>query len=640
MSFDLNEPVPFSEGKGGKSRDELPFSLPSAASKSEKRALSPVLLDDSPPSSPLAQSSPIQTKKAPPTPESPFREKSSFLKKFELEFDDSSDDDLFLSSDEEESSQRAKRKRREREGSPGSRKKRKIEANEKSEEDGKIYLGKDGEGSSISIPSHVGSLLFPHQVEGVKFLFENYQKGRGCVLGDDMGLGKTVQVIAFLSAICQKTMRSAFQSACEDYKILIVVPASVISQWEKELAKFGLNTFKVCLYHGQTKRMALSKIKSGYADVMISSYGMVQKELDEMNGVEWTCVVFDEVHKLKDRTSKVCRACCQLECQKRYGLTGTLMQNNFEELWCLLDWASAFFFFFFFHLKYNLMFLFLGPGVVGVLEDFRRDFVEVIKTGQRHDASLPQIAMAKEAAQDLSRLLETGRVVLRRDKQIISHLLPKKKDHIVFCPLTPLQKRCYSRVIRSDDVVAIRKSQAPSDPSMCALFYMSKLTQLSSHLGLLRGASGQGMLSENDEKFLDLAFDDDLEEIQQLMKSPHVDDLCELSGKLRVVMKLLPVWRKEGHKVLLFSQSTRMLDIFEQVLSLRRYPFCRLDGTVSVTQRQRIADNFNKNPRMFVFLLSTKAAGLGLNLVSASVVVVFDPSWNQVSFFFLLLFSH
>ena len=257
----------------------------------------------------------------------------------------------------------------------------------------------------------------------------------------------------------------------------------------------------------------------------------------------------------------------------------------------------------------------------------------MIKTGQRHDASLPQIAMAKEAAQDLSRSLESGRVVLRRDKQIISHLLPKKKDHIVFCPLTSLQKRCYSRVIKSGDVVAIRKSEH-SEPG-AALYYMSKLTQLSSHLALMRGASGQGMASENDENFLDLAFGEDMEEIQQLMKSPHVDDLCELSGKLRVVMKLLPVWKKEGHKVLLFSQSTRMLDIFEQVLSLHRYKFCRLDGTVSVTQRQRIADNFNNDPRMFVFLLSTKAAGLGLNLVSANVVVVFDPSWNQVSFFLL-----
>ena len=360
-------------------RDEAPFSLPSAAGSKEEDSvpshkhatpLSPVLLDppsspcsspQSPPSSPLAKSSPLKKqKKQPSSPTSPFREKSSFLRKFELEFDDSGDDDLFLSSDEDESSQRAKRKR-DRSPSFSSRKKRKTdkEASEKSEEDGKIFLGADGEGRSISVPSHVGSVLFPHQVEGVKFLFENYKKGRGCVLGDDMGLGKTVQVIAFLSAICQKAMGSVFQSACEE-KILIVVPASVIAQWEKELAKFGLNTFKVSLYHGQTKRMALSKIKSGYADVMISSYGMVQREIEEVNSVEWTCAIFDEVHKLKDRNSKVCRACCQLACQKRYGLTGTMMQNNFEELWCLLDWASMFFFFLFFSLFFLFHFLFFS----------------------------------------------------------------------------------------------------------------------------------------------------------------------------------------------------------------------------------------------------------------------------------------
>ena len=285
-----------------------------------------------------------------------------------------------------------------------------------------------------------------------------------------------------------------------------------------------------------------------------------------------------------------------------------------------------FFFFFFFFVSHNLSLL-SGPGVVGVLDDFRRDFVDVIKMGQRHDASLPQIAMAKEAAQELSRSLETGRVILRRDKQIISHLLPKKKDHIVFCPLTPLQKRCYSRVINSEDVVAIRKSEHSGG---MVLYYMSKITQLSSHLSLLRGASGKGFVSENDEKFLSLAFGDSADEIQKLTKSPHVDDLCELSGKLKVVMKLLPLWKKEGHKVLLFSQSTRMLDIFEQVLNMEKYMFCRLDGSVPVSQRQRIAENFNKNPRMFIFLLSTKAAGLGLNLVSANVVVVFDPSWNQV----------
>jgi DNA excision repair protein ERCC-6-like 2 len=259
------------------------------------------------------------------------------------------------------------------------------------------YLGLDSNDEKISIPSFINRQLYPHQRDGVAFLFENFKVGKGCILGDDMGLGKSkisflnlqiklmlillyiytielvlcfivllflkffisdffkrersqiltsfqaIQVIAFLSAIAKKRPDKPLYTSQNHKKFLIVTPASVLHQWQREVEKFGSKTFQVCIYHGVGKHLAPERIESGSADMLITSYGMFQKELDILNKIDWCCVVFDEIHKIKDRTTKLYHSCCELKCLRRYGLTGTVMQNHFEELWALLDWIRTIF---------------------------------------------------------------------------------------------------------------------------------------------------------------------------------------------------------------------------------------------------------------------------------------------------------
>lgn len=126
-------------------------------------------------------------------------------------------------------------------------------------------------------------------------------------------------------------------------------------------------------------------------------------------------------------------------------------------------------------------------------------------------------------------------------------------------------------------------------------------------------------------EFCKLAFGDKFSEINNLLKTGQDTELC---GKLNVLKTLLSTWKEKKSKVLLFSYSTKNMDILERFLKKQRYSYSRLDGSSPMTQRQKIVDNFNLSPNKFVFLISTKAGGLGLNLVSANVVVVFDPNWN------------
>lgn len=207
--------------------------------------------------------------------------------------------------------------------------------------------------------------------------------------------------------------------------VLLVVPAGVIEQWSREFNKWlGLS---IDIFHGQDRLALLQRARTGAIPIMISSYDTFRINIEELGDIDWDCIIFDEAHKVKNRESLGAKCHTFIRTNKRYGLTGTLMQNNFDELWTLIN--------------------FMCPNYLGSLEDFRGTFVNPIKTGQRHGASLDEVAKGRTAAKKLAKLLQA--VVLRRDKSIISKMLPGKDDNVVFCKLTPLQVRCYQRILAS-----------------------------------------------------------------------------------------------------------------------------------------------------------------------------------------------
>ena len=439
-----------------------------------------------------------------------------------------------------------------------------------------------------------------------------------------MGLGKTIQVVSLISTLKGKQEQMKMK---ERKKFLIIGPVTCLEHWKRELKKWG-RISKVKMYHGPKRDPAFADISAGRIQVLLTSYETLQADIEKINTIEWCAVFLDEVHRIKNYKSKVSIACNSLTCGRRYGLTGTLMQNDLEELWTLLNFAQ--------------------PGCFGNLQNFREVYVMPIKRCNRFDSTTLELAKGRKASKLMREKLAT--IALRRDKSIIADLLPKKDDNIIFCPLTKLQKKIYETVLQLPEYVILRDSQeicrcgrsVNKTKRQCCMSFdgqkldkllfpcLNNLRKIANHLFLLSPDTRDGVTAEKqqqDETFMKNACAKD----EQLFKQIHSlnnSSPIELSGKLKVLSQLLVKWKENGDKVLLFTSKTRMLDILERFVRSMKLNYCRLDGDVATDKRQLIADTFNRNVSKFIFLISTKVGGVGLNLVSANVVVIFDPDWN------------
>eukprot|EP01126_Amoeba_proteus_P015962 TRINITY_DN17290_c0_g1_i1.p1 TRINITY_DN17290_c0_g1~~TRINITY_DN17290_c0_g1_i1.p1 ORF type:complete len:384 (-),score=69.31 TRINITY_DN17290_c0_g1_i1:24-1052(-) len=306
-------------------------------------------------------------------------------------------------------------------------------------------------------------------------------------------------------------------------------------------------------------------------DVIITSYDTFRTHFDDINQVSWTCFVFDEVHKIKNQTAKLTQHCRKISTRCRIGLTGTLIQNSFTELWTVAD--------------------VIYPGFFGNLEQFQRNYDNPIKNGQRHDATTTQIVRGRIAARELAEKL--GEFLLRRTKACIESELPGKEDNIVFCKLTVVQLSCYRRLLESRIYTMLREKYKYSNlDSLQDSTYETKewsklvfpalvrLQKLCNHPSLLRPvetkAGKDADKYKSELEFEAIAYGKEFGEIKELI-GEGAD--TELSGKIKVLDVLLRKWQDEGSKVLLFSNSTRMMDILGIFLRRNKYTFSRIDGS-------------------------------------------------------------
>ncbi|GJP33578.1 hypothetical protein CLOM_g18104 [Closterium sp. NIES-68] len=332
------------------------------------------------------------------------------------------------------------------------------------------------------------------------------------------------------------------------------------------------------------------------------------------------------------------------------------MQNDFRELWSVLQWVK--------------------PGFLGSLKEFNERYSDPLRLGQRKAAPQPLVAKAQARQAELVRAL--ARVLLRRHKDELGGVLklPGKRDMIVVCPMTSLQRRVYQRCLRLPDFQLLSRKDEPCSCGgprkrsechhrgdggeerggggvlwsslhpdglccprcpFCVLFpCLTKLQQISNHLELLK----PNPRDPPDKQVRDLAFarlalagDADLAGGVRAASNLLTLGSSEHCGKLRALERLLRQWCGRGDKVLLFSHSVKMLDVLQRFLEARGVSFSRLDGSTSTTTRQALVHGFNSSPSkqvwsLFVLLISTKAGGIGLNLVSANRVIIFDPTWN------------
>ncbi|XP_044924424.1 DNA excision repair protein ERCC-6 isoform X2 [Mustela putorius furo] len=428
-----------------------------------------------------------------------------------------------------------------------------------------------------------------YQQTGVRWLWELHCQQAGGILGDEMGLGKTIQIIAFLAGLSYSKIRTRGSN----YRFkglgptIIVCPTTVMHQWVKEFHTWW-PPFRVAILH-ETGSYAHKKEKlirdiAHCHGILITSYSYIRLMQDDISRHDWHYVILDEGHKIRNPNAAVTLACKQFRTPHRIILSGSPMQNNLRELWSLFD--------------------FIFPGKLGTLPVFMEQFSVPITMGGYSNASPVQVKTAYKCACVLRDTINP--YLLRRMKSDVkmSLSLPDKNEQVLFCRLTEEQHKVYQNFIDSKEVYRILNGDMQIFSGLVAL------RKICNHPDLFSGGpkNAKGIP------------DDELEEDQF--------GYWKRSGKMIVVESLLKIWHKQGQRVLLFSQSRQMLDILEVFLRAQKYSYLKMDGTTAIASRQPLITRYNEDPSIFVFLLTTRVGGIGVNLTGANRVIIYDPDWN------------
>ena len=416
--------------------------------------------------------------------------------------------------------------------------------------------------------NHSFGSMRPYQIAGLNWLANLYQNGINGILADEMGLGKTLQSISLLAWLKQNKGFSG--------PFLVLAPKSTLSNWQREF-KHWAPCFDVLLFHGdkdQRQSLIDERFVPGGFDVIVTSYEMVVRESGAFRKFAWRYLIVDEAHRMKNEESKLSQILRTFDTHSRLLITGTPLQNNLHELWALLN--------------------FLLPDVFTNSEDFDSWF------------DLKDKQVEQEVITQLHRVLKP--FLLRRIKVDVESSIPPKTELIVYTQLAPMQREQYKNILKRDMDALYQSSGSALTANKSRLMNLvMQLRKCCNHPYLFEGA---------EDKSLD----------------PFGDHLVTNCGKLLVLDRLLLRLKKNSSRVLIFSQMTRQLDILEDYCAYRRddgFTYCRIDGSTNGNDRQDSIDAFNApNSAIFIFLLSTRAGGLGINLQTADSVVIYDSDWN------------
>ncbi|PVU91306.1 hypothetical protein BB561_004475 [Smittium simulii] len=437
-----------------------------------------------------------------------------------------------------------------------------------------------------------------YQIRGLNWMISLYENGLNGILADEMGLGKTLQTISFLGYM------KHYRKVNGPY--LIVVPKTTLFNWKAEFSKW-VPSLNVVLLHGD-KEMRKNTIKSHLYDesleCLITTYEMCLICKNQLSKINWKYIIIDEAHRIKNENSSLSLILRSINSDNRMLITGTPLQNNLHELWALLNFLlpdifeSANNFDDFFKRKSfnNHNDNSTNTSDLNESEHLTNHKIEHI-TAEDSSNNQPDNDNVKQ----LKRILEP--FILRRIKSEVEKALLPKKEINVYVSLTPMQKQWYRRILERD-LEAVNGVIKKRDGKMRLLNIVMQLRKCCNHPYLFDGAEPGPPYTEGEH-------------------------LVTNSGKFIILDKLLAYLKKNNIRVLLFSQMSRVLDIFEDYCHMRDYEFCRIDGNTSHEDRIEAIDTFNApESSKFIFLLTTRAGGLGINLTTASAVVLFDSDWN------------
>lgn len=466
--------------------------------------------------------------------------------------------------------------------------------------------------------------LTSYQMVGLNWLAVLHAQGVNGILADEMGLGKTVQVISFL-AYLKETGRAKSTH-------LVVVPASTLENWRNEFARW-CPELRVFMYYGNQQerksfRIDFSKGLLDDFDVLLTTYNLVGSSAEERKMFrikQMHYVIFDEAHMLKNMNTQRYESLIRINAQSRLLLTGTPLQNNLLELMSLL--------------------IFVMPKMFAEKKDDLKSLFQKMKSGdKKNDDVVPEFE--KEQIEKAKQIMKP--FLLRRLKQDVLQDLPLKTDHIVHVPMAPTQKEQYETMIASFNTANLEAKQE-NEVGLNSMSMMTDLRKLSNHPLLLRYHYDRDQIEEiakllardpdykdTKEEYIvdDLLFMSDYD-IHTLAKQfpcmGHYqlpDNLILVSGKFLYLDKKLEQLKEGGHRVLIFSQYVIILNILEDYMRIKKHKFLRLDGSTPVNIRQDLINEFTEDHSIFVFLLSTRAGGLGINLTAADTVIIHDIDFN------------
>eukprot|EP01135_Chromosphaera_perkinsii_P012322 Nk52_evm14s2635 gene=Nk52_evmTU14s2635 len=502
-----------------------------------------------------------------------------------------------------------------------------------------------GSGFAISIALY--DQLFDYQREGVLWMWNLHQRLWGGVLGDDMGLGKTIQVVTLLSGLFRKrflTPENSRGSSSHIETALVVVPVSLLVNWTNEIHKWSPETTVKSFYGSKSERERNLKSIQRHGGVCLTTYGTVVSNIDLLNNRgqhRWDYVILDEGHRIKNPSRKTTQALAGVDSRHRLILTGTPIQNNLVEMWSMFDFVCC-------------------GKLLGEQKMFKREYQNPIEQGNEKDALQVEKDQGFLMAKSLRELIAphflrrekgkincnvveqhenkenasadgdrnsttascTDQILLGKknaDKPKMVHT--RKNEFNVWCFLTEYQTELYRTYGQSEQIQALLETtQSP----LAALTVLKKFCDhphlLNTNMTYCKDLNlpKQSSSGRVHELNMNTAFQIPLEE------------LVAKSGKLIFLRALLANLKQYDHRVLVFSQSCRMLDIIQRVLVEDHYEFCRIDGSVkNPLERQKKIDLFNaKGSSKFVFLLTTGCGGVGITLTGADRVVIYDPAWN------------
>lgn len=414
-------------------------------------------------------------------------------------------------------------------------------------------LGNDKE-QSVLLPEKLSSQLRGYQNDGVQWICKLKEYGFGGILADDMGLGKTLQVLSFLMSEKKSGKKK------DELRTLVICPASLVYNWEKEIHQFTPELDVVVLAGSADERKKL--LNDNDADIYVTSYDLLKRDIENYEDIVFANEIIDEAQYIKNQNTQAAKTVRLINSSFKLALTGTPIENHLSELWSIMDY--------------------LMPGFLYSYTKFQ------------YDIEVPVVAQKDEAVLERLRKM-VHPFILRRLKKEVLKELPDKLEETITVKLKGEQKRLYDA-----NVEQIRQAL---DKTTAKEFNSSKLQFLS-------------MLTK----------------LRQISCDPAMifDNYSGESAKLEACIELVNQAIDGGHKVLLFSQFTSMLDIIGRKLTEEKIKYHRLDGSTSKEKRMQMVDSFSSDDTP-VFCISLKAGGTGLNLTAADIVIHFDPWWNQAA---------